>query len=63
MLAVTVLLQLAVATKGSFAADGWFGFGAIFGFGSCVAMVLVAKAAGLLLKHNKTYYKRSDADD
>ena len=46
-------------------ADAWFGFGAVFGFAACVAMVLVAKALGLVLKRDDDYYLRhlEKADD
>ena len=56
VLALTVLAQLVVKVKGYFGPDGWFGFGAVFGFGACVAMVLVAKALGYVLKRDETYY-------
>ena len=56
LLAVTVLLQLVIKIKGYFGVDGWFGFGAIFGFLCCVAMVLVAKGLGVLLKRSEDYY-------
>ena len=63
VLLLTVLLQIAIKVKGYFVLDGWFGFGALFGFLSCVAMVLVAKALGPLLKRPTTYYDRGDGDD
>lgn len=56
VLAVTVLLQVVISIKGYFGVDGWFGFGALFGFFSCVAMVLVAKLVGVLLKRPDNYY-------
>ena len=56
VLALTVLLQLVISIKGYFGVDGWFGFGAAFGFLSCVAMVLVAKALGAVLKKPEDYY-------
>ncbi len=56
VLALTVLAQLVIKVKGYFGVDGWFGFGAAFGFVSCVAMVLVAKALGVVLKRDDTYY-------
>ena len=56
VLAVTVLLQLVIKVKGYFGVDGWFGFGAVFGFLCCVAMVLVAKGLGVLLKRPEDYY-------
>ena len=63
VLAITVLLQLVIKIKGYFGVDGWLGFGAAFGFLSCLAMVLVAKGLGFLLKRDEDYYRRDPADD
>ena len=54
VLAITVLLQLVIKIKG---------YGAAFGFLSCLAMVLVAKGLGFLLKRDEDYYRRDPADD
>jgi len=62
LLAALVALQLLVKVKGYFGIDGWFGFGAAFGFLSCLAMVLVAKALGFLLKRPEEYYSRERGD-
>ena len=56
VLAATVLLQLVVKIKGYFGVDTWFGFGAVFGFLACVAMVVVAKGLGVALKRDEDYY-------
>ncbi len=56
VLTLTVLAQLVIVIKGYFVVDGWLGFGAIFGFLCCVAMVLVAKGLGLLIKRPESYY-------
>lgn len=58
ILALTIAAQTVVYVKGYFGVDGWFGFGAAFGFLSCVAMVLVAKALGFVLKRDEDYYTR-----
>ena len=63
VLAITVLLQLVVKIKGYFGPDGWLGFGAAFGFLSCLAMVLVAKGLGVVLKRGDDYYVKDLADD
>jgi hypothetical protein len=63
VLAITVLLQLVIKVKGYFGVDGWIGFGAAYGFLSCLAMVLVAKALGLALKRDEDYYRRDLSDD
>lgn len=61
VLALTVLAQVVVYVKGYFTVDGWFGFGAVYGFACCVLMVLVAKALGTILKRSQNYYReRSD---
>lgn len=62
VLVLIVLLQLLIKVKGYFGMDGWFGFGAVFGFLSCVAMVLVAKGLGYLLKRDDDYYRAEDDD-
>jgi len=49
--------QFVIKVKGYFGVDGWLGFAAIFGFVSCLLMVLVAKALGLVLKRDEDYYK------
>ena len=63
VLAVTVVVQLVIGVKGYFSVDGWFGFGAAFGFLSCVAMVLVAKALGFVLKRDTDYYDEGGYSD
>ena len=63
VLAVLVLLQLVIKVKGYFGVDGWLGFGAAYGFLACVAMVLVAKALGFVLKREENYYTKDEADD
>ena len=39
-----------------FELDGVFGFAAWFGFGACVALVVVAKSLSVFLKRPDTYY-------
>jgi hypothetical protein len=56
VLALTVLVQLSIKVKGYFGVDDWFGFGAVYGFGSCLAMVLVAKGLGAILKRGEDFY-------
>jgi len=56
VLGLTVLAQFAVPLKAKFTVDGWFAFPAVYGFVTCVAMVLFAKLLGLLLKRKDTYY-------
>ncbi|MEM8816974.1 MAG: hypothetical protein AAGE85_14195 [Pseudomonadota bacterium] len=63
VLALTVLLQLSIKVKGYFGVDAWLGFGAAYGFLACVAMVLLAKVLGPLLKRGEDYYRRGRHDD
>lgn len=56
VLAVTVAMDLFIEHHSYFGLDGTLGFGAWFGFVSCVAMVAFAKALGVLLKRPDTYY-------
>ena len=60
VLALTVALQIFVKVKGYFGVDGWIGFGAAFGFVSCLAMVVVAKGLGFILKRKDNYYREED---
>lgn len=56
VLVLTALAQVAIDVKGYFGMDSWFGFGAAYGFLSCLGMVLVAKGLGYLLKRREDYY-------
>ena len=62
VLATTVVLQLFVDIEGYFGVDGWLGFGAAYGFLACLAMVLVAKVLGFVLKRDQDYYRDDDTD-
>ena len=62
VLALSVAAQLVFKVKGYFGVDGWLGFGAIYGFLACLAMVLVAKALGWVLKRDEGYYAESRDD-
>lgn len=56
LLVLLVLLQFVLPIKGHFGVDGWFGFAPVFGFLSCVAMVVVARALGAMLKQPENFY-------
>lgn len=56
ILVLTVGAEFLIHIKGYFGYDDWPAFGAVFGFGACVAMVLLAKGLGLLLKRRDDYY-------
>lgn len=56
VLALSVAAELIFKVKGYFRWDAWLGFGAVYGFLACLAMVLVAKALGWILKRKADYY-------
>ena len=56
ILAATVMMDLVIEHHPYFGLDGTFGFGAWFGFVSCVAMIVFAKVLGAFLKRSDTYY-------
>ncbi len=56
LLAMTVLFDLVVDHHAYFGIDGTLGFGAWFGFFSCVVLVVFSKALSALLKRPDTHY-------
>ena len=56
VLAATVLADLFVEHHPHFGLDGTLGFGAWFGFVSCVVLIVFARALGTLFKRPDTYY-------
>ena len=56
ILVVTVMADMFIHHHAWFGLEGTFGFGAWFGFVSCIAMVVFAKALGAVLKRRDTYY-------
>lgn len=56
VLVATVVADLFVPHHSVFGADGTFGFGAWFGFISCVVLIVGAKLLGFFLKRPDTYY-------
>ena len=56
ILALTVIAELAIEAHPHFAVERIFGGYAIYGFAACAALILVAKALGLLLKRPDSYY-------
>lgn len=63
VLALTVVLEFFIKIKGYYGIDDWIGFGAAFGFLSCIAMVVVAKGLGFVLKRDQDYYRAEEDDD
>lgn len=60
VLGLTVAAGLFVEPHGYFGLDGTFGFNAWYGFFTCVAMVVVAKLLGFLVKRPESYYRDRD---
>lgn len=61
ILAATVLAELFISHEAHFGIDGTFAFNAWYGFFACVALIVVAKLLGLVLKRPDTYYdERND---
>jgi len=56
ILAITVLMDFGVEHHPHFGIEGTVGFGAWFGFATCAALILGAKALGVFLKRPDTYY-------
>jgi hypothetical protein len=56
ILTALVLVDFLVEHQPLFGLDGTFAFAAWYGFASCIALVLFAKALGALLKRPDTYY-------
>ena len=56
VLAALAAVDLVVTHHPNFDLDSRFGFGAWFGFLSCVVLIVFAKALGALLKGPDTYY-------
>jgi hypothetical protein len=56
ILLACVAAELFIHRHSLFGLDGLFGFNAGFGFLACVALVLVAKLLGTVLKRPDSYY-------
>lgn len=56
VLVLTLLAGFLVETHSHFAAERFFGIYALYGFLACAALILAAKAIGLILKRPDNYY-------
>lgn len=56
ILGLTVLANLLFDAHGHFGVNDTFGFNAWYGLATCVAMVFIAKALGIVLKRRDSYY-------
>ena len=63
ILALTVLAEFVIKSKGHFGLDNSFGFSAWYGFGACVVLIVGSKALGVMLKRPDTYYQDAAAED
>lgn len=57
ILAATVVAQFFIHVHGYFGVDEWLGFNALYGFLTCVGMVVFAKLLGIWLKRPDDYYE------
>jgi hypothetical protein len=60
VLALTVLAEFFIPLHPHFDIEAVPAFHAAYGFLACAAMIVVAKAVGLILKRPDTYYGRDD---
>lgn len=56
ILVLSVVSELLISLHPYFAVADFFAFHAVFGFLSCVAMVIFAKLLGFLVKRRDDYY-------
>ena len=56
VLAATVAAQVFIASHPHFAVERLFAWNALYGFLACAALILAARALGLLLKRRDDYY-------
>lgn len=62
VLALTVLAELWIPNAPHFDIERLFAFNALYGFLACAAMILAARALGLLLKRPDAYYEERPDD-
>ena len=60
LLALTVLAELFITLHPHFDVESLPAFHAAYGFLACAAMIIAAKAIGVLLKRPDTYYEAND---
>ncbi|SKA73192.1 hypothetical protein [Desulfobaculum bizertense] len=56
--ALTLILEPFAHVHGHFGWDGFFGFSALLGFGSCTVLIVLAKLLGYVLKVREDFYDR-----
>lgn len=63
ILALTVAAGIRISEEPHFGVERLFAFNAIYGFAVCAAMILGAKALGVLLKRRDTYYEERSGNE
>ena len=63
VLGLTLLADFLFDAHGHFGPNDTFGFNAWYGLLVCVAMIILAKGLGLVLKRRQTYYTDDTSDD
>ncbi len=56
VLAIIVAAETVIDRHAYFGLDASTGFNAWYGFGACVAMIVIAKLLGVMLKRRDDYY-------
>lgn len=63
VLLLTVMAQFFIEVPGSFPLSETFGFGAWYGFGVCIVLMLAARILGWLLMRPQDYYGSTPEED
>lgn len=56
ILVLLVVVDFFLEHHAAFSWAGWPGFGAVYGFLSCVVIIAVSKVVGIFLKKKEDYY-------
>jgi len=62
-LALTVLAEWVVALYPHFDVEKLHAFNALYGFGTCILMIVLAKGLALWLKRPDTYYQDTESEN
>lgn len=63
ILALTLGAEFWISSEPHFEIESLFAFNAVYGFFVCAAMILGAKALGVVLKRRDTYYEERAGDE
>ncbi len=53
---LTLVPEFFIEREPHFGIDAYFGFFALLGFASCIVLIMIAKAGGIVLKRKEDYY-------